>query len=131
MADQPAGSWFLTHTGAGNMELSGRVAIVTGGGRRLGQAICLALADAGASVLVHYSHSAEEARDTLEKITALGRDAVCVGADFQNPAAAAPKVRVPRTVSVPPYILNIPSDEEGLTPRLILPNCAQPESSSK
>jgi pteridine reductase len=74
------------------MELSGRVAIVTGGGRRIGQAICLALADSGASVVIHYSHSAEEARDTLEKITALGRDTVCVGADFQNPAVAAPKV---------------------------------------
>lgn len=74
------------------MELSGRVAIVTGGGRRIGQAICLALADAGASVLVHYSRSAEEARGTLEMIAALGRDADCVGADFQNPAAAAPQV---------------------------------------
>jgi pteridine reductase len=74
------------------MELSGRVAIVTGGGRRIGQAICLALADAGASVLIHYSHSAEEARDTLAKITTLGGDADCVGADFQNPAVAAPKV---------------------------------------
>ncbi len=74
------------------MELSGRVAIVTGGGRRLGQAICLALADAGASVLVHYSRSAEEARGTLEKIAALGREADSVGADFQNPAAAAPQV---------------------------------------
>jgi pteridine reductase len=74
------------------MELAGRVAIVTGGGRRIGQALCVALAKAGCSVVVHYSHSADEARDTIEQITALGRDAFGVGADFQQPAAAAPVV---------------------------------------
>jgi NAD(P)-dependent dehydrogenase (short-subunit alcohol dehydrogenase family) len=74
------------------MDLAGQVAIVTGGGRRLGQAICLALAEAGASVLVHYSRSADEAQGTLAKINALGREGACVGADFQNPTVAAPKL---------------------------------------
>jgi pteridine reductase len=74
------------------VELDDQVAIVTGGGRRIGQALCLALAKAGCSVVVHYSHSADEARDTLEQIAALGRDAQGVGADFEQPAAAAPVV---------------------------------------
>jgi pteridine reductase len=74
------------------VDLAGKVAIVTGGAQRLGQAISLALADAGASILVHYSHSAAEAQGTLEKIIALGHEADCVGADFQNPTAAASTV---------------------------------------
>jgi pteridine reductase len=74
------------------VDLAGRVAIVTGGGRRLGRALCLALADAGASVLVHYSHSSDEARGTIEQIKASGGQAECVGADFREPVPAAPKV---------------------------------------
>jgi pteridine reductase len=74
------------------VDLAGQVAIVTGGGKRIGRALSLALAEAGASVLVHYSHSADEARDTIEEIRASGRNADCVGADFQQPATAAPTV---------------------------------------
>lgn len=74
------------------MELTGRVAIVTGGGKRIGQALCIALAKAGCSVVVHYSHSADEAQGTIDQITALGQDAVGVAANFQDPAAAAPVV---------------------------------------
>jgi pteridine reductase len=74
------------------VDLAGRVAIVTGGGRRIGRALSLALADAGASIVVHYSHSADESRGTIEEITAKGREAHPVGADFQHPVAAASKV---------------------------------------
>jgi pteridine reductase len=74
------------------MDLAGKVAIVTGGGRRIGRAICVALADAGASVLVHYSHSADEARGTVEQIASAGGRAECVGADFKNPVLAAATV---------------------------------------
>ena len=74
------------------MDLAGRVAIVTGGGKRIGRAICLALADAGASILVHYSHSREEAVGTVDAITKKGGKAECVGADFRDPAAAATQV---------------------------------------
>jgi pteridine reductase len=47
------------------------VAIVTGGGRRVGRAIAIALGAAGARVAVHYQDSAAGARET---ITAIGRD---------------------------------------------------------
>ena len=74
------------------MQLTGRVAVVTGGGKRIGRALCLTLADAGCSVMVHYSHSADEARGTVQQITALGGQADCVGADFGDPRPAIPQV---------------------------------------
>lgn len=52
----------MTPTGKTNTgELAGQVALVTGGAGGIGEAICRALADAGASVLVGYSKSAERA----------------------------------------------------------------------
>jgi 3-oxoacyl-[acyl-carrier protein] reductase/pteridine reductase len=43
--------------------LSGQVVLVTGGGRRIGRAIALRLAEAGARVAIHYHRSAEEAAE--------------------------------------------------------------------
>jgi pteridine reductase len=66
------------------MEISGRVALVTGGARRLGRAFSLALADAGADVLVNYHESPDDARSTVAEIEALGRRAVAVQADVSE-----------------------------------------------
>jgi len=74
------------------VDLADKVAIITGGGKRIGRALCLALADAGCSVLVHYSHSADEAQDAVKQIAAAGGKAECVGANFQDPVPAASKV---------------------------------------
>lgn len=63
------------------METAGRVALVTGGARRVGRAMSLALADAGADVVVNYNGSAAEAESTVAEIQALGRRAVAVQAD--------------------------------------------------
>lgn len=70
------------------MQLTGKVALVTGGARRLGRATALELAARGCDVLVHYHRSAEQAGQTVEAIRALGRRAVHVPADLANPAAA-------------------------------------------
>jgi NAD(P)-dependent dehydrogenase (short-subunit alcohol dehydrogenase family) len=64
-----------------NTPLSGQVALVTGGAHRVGQAIALALAQAGADIIVHYHRSAEAATHTAEKIRGLGRQALTIGAD--------------------------------------------------
>ena len=57
-------------------------ALVTGAGKRLGRAMALYLAGRGFDVAVHYSGSAEAAEEVAAEITALGRRAVTLKADF-------------------------------------------------
>lgn len=61
-------------------------ALVTGGGKRLGRAMALALAEDGYDVAVHYGSSVSEARDTAGEIAMLGRQAVTVQADLLDEA---------------------------------------------
>ena len=56
--------------------LAGRVALVTGGGRGIGQAISLALAAGGADIAVNYRRDQASADETVTAIEALGRRAV-------------------------------------------------------
>lgn len=66
------------------MEINGKVALVTGGAVRVGKAISLELAKAGAAVIVNYSSSAEEAQKTVQEIEALGSRAIALQADISN-----------------------------------------------
>ncbi|MBN1681307.1 MAG: SDR family oxidoreductase [Anaerolineae bacterium] len=68
------------------MELTSRIALVTGAAHRVGKTIALALAHSGASVIVHYGRSADAARETAAEISALGVDAFPVQADLRDPA---------------------------------------------
>src|ERR1700678_1245922 len=67
------------------MRLQGKTAVVTGAATGIGQAIALAFAKEGASVVVDYAGSASVAEDTLNKINAIGGKAVGVAADVSNP----------------------------------------------
>jgi pteridine reductase len=72
------------------MNLSGRVALVTGAGRRVGQAIALALGAKGMRVAIHYNGSAAGAQETLNQLGATGaagRIFQANLADSQGPAA--------------------------------------------
>ncbi len=64
-------------------------ALVTGGSQRVGRAICLALADAGYDVAVHYRSAPDEAQATLEDLRAKGRRAVALAADLTDETAVA------------------------------------------
>lgn len=68
--------------------LQGQAAIVTGGARRIGRAIALALADAGANVVVNYRSSESEAKKTAREIEAKGSRGLVVQADISEPAEA-------------------------------------------
>lgn len=69
------------------MELSGKVALVTGASRRLGREIALGLAREGVSVVVHYGRSRREAEETVKAIEALGVRAWPIQADLRDPEA--------------------------------------------
>jgi pteridine reductase len=64
------------------METAGRIALVTGGARRVGRAFSLALAQAGCDVVVNYNGSADEAAGTVADIERLGRRALATHADI-------------------------------------------------
>ncbi|MFM2309609.1 MAG: hypothetical protein RLY87_1731 [Chloroflexota bacterium] len=64
--------------------LTDRVAIVTGGSRGIGRAIALALAGAGATVVVNYRGNTAAADETLAAIAAIGGKAIAIQADVAN-----------------------------------------------
>jgi NAD(P)-dependent dehydrogenase (short-subunit alcohol dehydrogenase family) len=67
-------------------DLSGRVALVTGSARGIGRSLVLALAEAGASVAVHYNTSDAAAAETAAEARDRGAPAVTtVGADVTDP----------------------------------------------
>jgi pteridine reductase len=79
------------------MKLAGRVALVTGAGRRVGQAIALALGERGMRVAVHFRGSADGADETVSKIKAAGADGRTFQADLSR--AEAPKALVEQVVA--------------------------------
>ncbi|HUY12229.1 MAG TPA: 3-oxoacyl-ACP reductase family protein [Terriglobia bacterium] len=67
------------------LPLSNQVALVTGAGRRIGRVIALELARAGASVIVNYNASRDEAEATVKEIRILGRASLAVKSDVASP----------------------------------------------
>jgi len=69
--------------------LTGTAALVTGGARRIGRALCLALAQEGATVVVHYLTSEAAAAATVLELEAFGGQAFKVKCDLAQPDNAA------------------------------------------
>jgi NAD(P)-dependent dehydrogenase (short-subunit alcohol dehydrogenase family) len=65
-------------------KLEGKVALVTGAGKRLGRAVALRLAEEGMDVAVHYGTSAKDAAEVVGKIEEMGRKAVAIRADLRS-----------------------------------------------
>jgi len=75
-----------------NLNLGGKVALVTGGANGVGRAICLALADEGATVAVNYRNSADEAQAVVAEIVGKGGKAIAIAADVGDLAAVTAMV---------------------------------------
>jgi 3-oxoacyl-[acyl-carrier protein] reductase len=69
------------------MSLKGNVALVTGGSRGIGRAVCLELARQGAAVAVNYAGNSAAAEETVQLCRALGVGAEAFRADVADPAA--------------------------------------------
>jgi pteridine reductase len=69
------------------MSPAGKFALVTGAAHRIGRALALGLAEAGADVAVHYHTAEAEARNTVKAIQTLGRNAVALRADLADAEA--------------------------------------------
>ncbi len=69
------------------MDIAGKTAVVTGAAHRLGRVIALALAEAGAHIVVHYHTASSAAASTVAEVEALGVRAVPVQADLRQPDA--------------------------------------------
>ncbi len=67
--------------------MEGKVALVTGGSRGIGRAVCLELARQGAAVAVNYAGSQQAAQETVEACRALGAQAEAFQADVSDAAA--------------------------------------------
>jgi 3-oxoacyl-[acyl-carrier protein] reductase len=73
-------------------ELAGKVALVTGGARNIGRAICRSLAAGGAAVMVNANTSQNDAKNTVAMIRSKGGKAAFHIADVTDPAAVAKMV---------------------------------------
>lgn len=69
--------------------LAGTAALVTGGARRIGRTLCLALAQEGATVVVHFRTSESEAAATVLELEAFGGQAFKVQGDLSDPKVAS------------------------------------------
>ncbi len=84
-----------------------RIALVTGGAKRMGEAIALALAGRGWDVAVHYRRSRRDGLRVVSAIERLGRRAVALDADLADEAATARLVaRAAAALGAPTCLVN-------------------------
>ena len=90
-----------------DLELAGRIALVTGASRGIGKAIALDLAGRGADVVVNFSQSHAAAAAVAAQIEALGRRSLAVQADVSDPdAVRAMTDRVGAELGRPDILVN-------------------------
>ena len=100
------------------LDLTGKVALVTGGSRGIGRAIALTLARQGASVIINYQSNAEAAEEVVGQIKARGGQAVAVRGDVRDPGAAGEMVKAATSAY---GRLDILVNNAGLTRDTLLP----------
>ena len=82
------------------MDISGRRALVTGGAHRVGKGIALALAGAGADLVLHYNRSAGPAEETADEARNHGSTVEIRQADLSDPDSIATLVAEPVDILV-------------------------------
>ena len=87
------------------MDLKGRVALVTGGSRGIGRAICTRLARQGASVAINYRQGKGEAEAVRQEILAITAQAITIQADISEPEQVARMIALVGNSLGPPDIL--------------------------
>ena len=70
-----------------SQSLNGKTVLITGAARRVGRSLALAVAHAGADVLIHFGRSQAEAESLQQEIHAFGRQAHLIQADLADPDA--------------------------------------------
>ena len=103
-----------------------RVALVTGGAKRVGRGVVVALAAAGFDVALTYHRSADDAESLVEQIRQTGRRALAIKADLRDPARATAAIAdtVARTFGRLDLLVNnaslyAPGDLRTLTPEAL------------
>ncbi|MCS6907774.1 MAG: SDR family oxidoreductase [Anaerolineales bacterium] len=66
------------------MDIQGKTALITGGAQRVGRALTLALARAGANVVINYHNSKEAALATAQEASTFGVQTLAIGADISD-----------------------------------------------
>ena len=102
----------------GNLE--GKAALVTGGSRGIGKAICLALAAEGARIAINYNSNPEVADQVAAEITAAGGEAFTIQGDVANPndAGAIVKATVDHFGGLDILVNNAGITRDGLLMRM-------------
>jgi glucose 1-dehydrogenase len=88
------------------MDLGGVTALVTGGAKRIGRAIALALAREGCDLVLHYNRSSAEAEEVASEAGELGSRVALVGVDMADPAAAEEVVAAASELGPPQVLIN-------------------------
>ncbi len=98
------------------MSLHGKNALVTGGSRGIGKAICLRLASMGAQVFINYVSNAKAAEETQKQITEAGGTAQIVGFDVAdaNASQSAIKTMIKENGSLDILVNNAGITRDGL-----------------
>jgi 3-oxoacyl-[acyl-carrier protein] reductase len=101
-------------------DLDARVALVTGGSRGIGRAICLELASRGAKVAVNYNSNGALAEEVVATIKAAGGDAAAIAGDVSNPDDASNliKATLDRFGSLDILVNNAGITRDGLLMRM-------------
>jgi NAD(P)-dependent dehydrogenase (short-subunit alcohol dehydrogenase family) len=66
------------------MNLDGKLVLITGAARRIGKSMALAVAQAGADIIIHHGHSQTQAEQVKNEIRSLGKQAYIIQADLND-----------------------------------------------